>query len=172
MEADLTAFTPDSLIQYSCSFPQAVTECRGEFFFSKPQKHHQVFPLLQGEGLCDSCGQGSIHPSGPCSGAPRVFILPWPLPTAQAPEMGFGTSWRQTSSTQKGVQSWALQQPCCPPGFYQCQGKRTDQTRTDRGPCSFSRQSQDGQCWQPAHRALQQGCHLLLVRNSRVYTHV
>lgn len=50
-----------------------------------------MFPLLQGEGFCDSCGQGSIHPPGHCSAASRVFILLWPLYTAQAPEKGFGT---------------------------------------------------------------------------------
>lgn len=39
-------------------------------------------------------------------------------------------------------------------GVYQCQGKRAEcRRRTDRGPCPFSRQSQDGQFWQLAHRA-------------------
>lgn len=70
-----------------------------------------------------------------------------------------GDSQQRTSSTQRGsslalcVQSCALQQPCCSPGVYQCQGKRTDWRRIDSGPCMFSKQSQDGQLWQPSHRA-------------------
>lgn len=108
--------------------------------------------FLQGGSHCHSCGQGSIHLPGYCSGAFRVFILPWPLCRAQQKRVRhiLVTNFLHTKGLFVVIR---CAEPCCPLGVYQCQGTRTHWRRTNRGPWSFSRQSQDGQFWQPAQRS-------------------
>lgn len=111
--------------------PLVPTGCALNVGMNSSQSHrNSIKCLLQGEGLCDSCGQGCIHPPGHCSGVHSALVTVHSSGT----EKDLGTSWWGTCSTPRGsllalgVQSWALQQPCCPPGVYQCQEKRTDRS--------------------------------------------